>query len=589
MDVVEKIKEFINKEADARVLKQKELMGLPLKTRVAKGDAISNLEEVDLYSVIKKGTNEYHHKVLAWNTNNSKFKAGDYVKIHKGELNDENNVYEGSIVFEGPNFFVIERGFAGKSFKKENGVIWTMEKDNPDLRHFFIDAMDSLPYNKQKNKIVEIIKGNIAPEYDIKEIKKAINLSNVSFNRMQKKAFISAYAAKNYSLIQGPPGTGKTWVLAHIALAFAKIGQKVLITSLTHKAVNNALLKIREVSDFQNIMKIGQSFHQDNLEEKDIKCFESFDESQSNRSEEEGIIIGGSTYALYTRRLKSLKFDTIIFDEASQMTISHTVAAMLKGEKYIFIGDHKQMPPIFNAKHTLKLLSKSLFENLIEKKEHSTMLDITYRMNNKLNSFPSEAFYNGLLKTNSSNATKYFKIKNKIPDDINQILDPNKPNVTLKINHHDNKMQSNEEAYIITILIISLLNVGVEAKNIAVLVPYRAQARLIKQYLHNEHLKNYSVQISELIVDTVERMQGQERDIIFISMAASDHQFINENVEFLFNPNRFNVSITRAKYKRIFICSYNLLDAKSDNYQVDIDRFNQLFKQSHSLKMEIQK
>lgn len=589
MDIITKIKDFINIEAEARVLKQKELLKQSLKTRIAKGEALIDLEEIKLQRVFKGKVRDYDYKVLAWDTNNSKFKVGDYVKIHKGDFNDEDNLYEGIINFEGFNYFVIGRSTTGKPFKNEIGATWIMDRDSPDLRHFFIEAMNSLMYLKRKKEIIDIIKGNTNPEYSRNEIKKAILLSKgISFNRMQKKAFIRAYATKNFALIQGPPGTGKTWLLAHIALKLAESGQKVLITSLTHKAINNALLKVREISDYQNIIKVGQAFHQENLLDNNIKCLESFDRKgqlEVEMSGEKGLIIGGTTYALFTR-MKAMMFDTILFDEASQLTIAHSVATMMKGEKYIFIGDHKQMPPIFNAHHSDELLSKSLFENLMKLSRNSTMLNITYRMNNELSSFVSETFYNGILVSDKSIRNKCFELKEEITGEVYNVINPNKSNVVLKIQHQGNKMESIEEANVIIYLVVLLIKVGVAAKDIGIIVPYRAQARLIKKQMHIDNPANtLSKSLSEVVVDTVERMQGQEKDIVFISMAASDRTFIDENAEFLFNPNRFNVSISRAKFKQFLVCSSNLLNAKSEKYQHHIDNFNKLDEQSYSLEM----
>jgi DNA replication ATP-dependent helicase Dna2 len=350
---------------------------------------------------------------------------------------------------------------------------------------------------------------------------------------------------------------------------------------------------VREISDYQNIIKVGQSFHTENLLDNNIRCLETFD--RNDQFEEEmsgvkGLIIGGSTYALHTRRMKSMTFDTILFDEASQLTIAHSVATMMKAEKYIFIGDHKQMPPIFNASHSDELLSKSLFENLIKIGSNSTMLDITYRMNEKRNRFISETFYNGVLKTAPSIKNLCLKLKYEIPGEVFNIINPQEPNIALLIEHQGNKMESKEEAFIITYLVVLLIKAGVAAKDIGIIVPYRAQARLIKKSLQIDDPTNtLSKPLSEVVIDTVERMQGQEKDVIFISTAASDREFIDENTEFLFNPNRFNVSISRAKFKQFLICSSNLLSTESKEFQAQINSFKKLAKQSYGQSLKVNK
>ena len=86
-----------------------------------------------------------------------------------------------------------------------------------------------------------------------------------------------------------------------------------------------------------------------------------------------------------------MDWDVIIFDEAGQLSIPLAIAAMVKGSKFIFIGDHKQLPPIIAENHTDVVFQKSIFEHLHQ--FHSgIMLDITYRMNKWINEFPRNNF-----------------------------------------------------------------------------------------------------------------------------------------------------------------------------------------------------
>jgi DNA replication ATP-dependent helicase Dna2 len=92
-----------------------------------------------------------------------------------------------------------------------------------------------------------------------------------------------------------------------------------------------------------------------------------------------------------------MDWDVIIFDEAGQLSIPLAIAAMVKGSKFIFIGDHKQLPPIIAENHTDVVFQKSIFEHL-HQFHPGIMLDITYRMNKWINEFPSKQFYNSRLK-----------------------------------------------------------------------------------------------------------------------------------------------------------------------------------------------
>lgn len=94
---------------------------------------------------------------------------------------------------------------------------------------------------------------------------------------------------------------------------------------------------------------------------------------------------------------------------------------------------------------------------------------------------------------------------------------------------------------------------------IAVVVPFRRQARLIRRNLRQR--KHLHSAIANLVIDTVERMQGQERELIIVGLTASDPLFIHTMEAFLFQPNRLNVAVTRAKSKLIIIGSRSLIDA----------------------------
>ncbi|MCX7856012.1 MAG: AAA domain-containing protein, partial [Anaerolineae bacterium] len=158
----------------------------------------------------------------------------------------------------------------------------------------------------------------------------------------QCEAFARAYATENYYLIQGPPGTGKTWVLAHLAKALAAEGQRVLITAFTHRAINNALRKVAQAG-WPHVCKVGQAHYADDLcrDGVQIPNFERFDQSPYTRVTG-GYIVGATCFAVRTSRLRDYPFDTVIFDEAGQVTLPVAIAGMLSGQRYIFIGDHKQ-------------------------------------------------------------------------------------------------------------------------------------------------------------------------------------------------------------------------------------------------------
>jgi DNA replication ATP-dependent helicase Dna2 len=113
-------------------------------------------------------------------------------------------------------------------------------------------------------------------------------------------------------------------------------------------------------------------------------------------------------------------------------------------------------------------------------------------------------------------------------------------------------------------LVLSLLIRGMTPDEIGVVVPYRAQSRLIRSLVR----RNIGEEVlRELVVDTVERMQGQEREVVLVSFATASPKFAAQVADFLFQPQRLNVAVTRPRTKLILVGSHHLLDA--DQYDTD--------------------
>jgi DNA replication ATP-dependent helicase Dna2 len=143
-------------------------------------------------------------------------------------------------------------------------------------------------------------------------------------------------------LIKGPPGTGKTLVLAHLARLLAEDGRRVLVTGLTHRAIQNALNKVCVVDNQVPVCKIGNYQHAGDL---NVPNFDYFGQS-SFGDLDGGYIIGATPFACRSNRLANVEFDVVIFDEASQVTFPLAIMGMLAADKYIFIGDDNQLPPV---------------------------------------------------------------------------------------------------------------------------------------------------------------------------------------------------------------------------------------------------
>ena len=128
-------------------------------------------------------------------------------------------------------------------------------------------------------------------------------------------------------------------------------------------------------------------------------------------------------------------------------------------------------------------------------------------------------------------------------------------------------MRSIEEATLTAFLVKDMIAGGIKPEEIAVIAPYRAQGREIREQIRK--ISNGQRWLDDILVDTVERIQGQERDVIIISLTTSDPLHAGNRAEFYFQLNRLNVALTRARKKRIVIGSSKLFNAQTGNEILD--------------------
>jgi len=377
-------------------------------------------------------------------------------------------------------------------------------------------------------------------------------LSDSGLNESQVEAVAMSYATDLLHLIQGPPGTGKTLMLAHLARLLVGDGRRVFVTALTHHAIHNALNKIPQVDDDIPVCKIGEERLAGDLQ---VPNFDQFSFSKFGEING-GYVIGATPFALQSSRLANVEFDVVLFDEASQIKLPLAIMGMLAGIKYSFIGDENQLPPVV-AFSTEEAAQTSIFAYLAGR-GNETMLNITYRLNDILTDWPNRTFYRNELRSSDEAAARRLNLSPEAtPWDF--VLAPESPAVFLDLCHQNTTIRSRIEAEVVVELILSLLMREVLPEEIGVVVPYRAQSRLIRSLLRRNLMDDEITQ--KLVVDTVERMQGQERDVVLVSFATASPKFAAQVADFLFQPQRLNVAVTRPRTKLILVGSYHMLDA----------------------------
>lgn len=364
--------------------------------------------------------------------------------------------------------------------------------------------------------------------------------------------------------VQGPPGTGKTDVLGVLARTFAKRRKNVVVIAKTHHAVNNALNKIRKMCAEAPISKIGSKLKSDDVDnsiciyEKYLKYQTAYKKRPAYRGRIADVVGMTLQSAIINLGLLHTSFrPSIIFvDEASQLTLAEaSVLGVFGASSIVFFGDDKQMPPIFHEKQQSDELSVSIFSHIIHLyPSFEGKLRVTYRMNEDITQCVSSNFYEPFgEKIIASDFSKNRSLQIQGPNldqRIKKLLSSDSSIETIDVSTTHTWEDSNpEEADFIANLVEHALSLGIDAKDIAVVTPFRRQVLAIRTSLRSKLNSDIP------LVDTVERLQGQDVDLVILSFSVTDYEFYRQAMNFLLNRNRLNVMISRAKKKVVIVKS----------------------------------
>ena len=559
------ISNFFNLEAEAAKKSWEATMKLPLKDRIRKRKAIQN---VFLDKGYRDMSSENHILLKVTVTANlADFKEGEGLILHKEEndaIGFECTLYE----FEGEDTIILDV-FPPKmpsNLEEYYDRPLFLDKAHLDLRPWVYDPfVCSLPLLDEDFWNTLLI--NSIPSPTIEDIDKCkdeldetIDTFELKLLPNQREAVLNSMSAKDYYLIQGPPGTGKSFVLSLIIFEeIAYFHHKVIVIGPNHMAINNTLIQVlKQFPGYSSfLLKVGQLYHAPKLKVEfqgmDCQIFNALFIMQNYIPEfnmaEEGWVVGLTPHSLYSSRARGLKCDTLIIDEAGQMTIPLALMGMVKANKVILAGDHKQLPPIITSEEMPDYMKKSAFEALM-KDDNYTLLDTSFRMCEPLCEFVSDVFYDGKVKPYKQG----FR-------DLVICNDPlysfDKPIIIHNIDD-DGMQASDKEADYIVNTIVEFLKKGVPSNEIAVLAPFRAQAAAVRRGIRrNEEMSDEDKK--NLVADTVDKMQGQEREVIIYSFTAGDSDYITEMADFLYKPNKLNVAFSRAKSKLIIVGNFDII------------------------------
>ena len=348
---------------------------------------------------------------------------------------------------------------------------------------------------------------------------------------------------RSYCFIQGPPGSGKSTIGSEVICDLLAAGKRVAVTSLGHKGIHNLLGKVEECmaargltfrGGYKHSKKNAGSEYRSPLAASFIESVDSNDPFDAGNYQ----LVGGTAW-LCARKELGTQFDYLFIDEAGQVSLADALATSLCARNVVLLGDPSQLAQVSQGCHPLhaddSVLQHLLGEASTVPKERGIFLDRSYRMQPAICEFVSDAMYEGRLQPGESTDGHCISMAG---GDVAGLY-------WLPIEHAGNGSSSIEEANAIVAAIARLRETGkvvdsrTGIRDAIVVTPYNAQRRTILDRLLDAGL--------DVEVGTVDKFQGQEAAVVFYSMATSSGEDVPRNVEFLFERNRFNVAISRAR------------------------------------------
>ncbi len=366
----------------------------------------------------------------------------------------------------------------------------------------------------------------------------------------------------SYLFIQGPPGAGKTYTGSHVIVDLMQRGFKVGISSNSHKAINNLLAGVEKVAQQKGFSfsggkkctagnpatEFGGQFIEDVYNNEDI---------WGNLEDEFGFKLVAGTAWLFADADMDQQLDYIFVDEAGQVAVANLVAMGTSAKNIVLLGDQMQLGQPIQGVHPGRSGESSL-EYLLNgmatiPPERGIFLATTWRMHPDVCRFISDAVYDGRLVAEPGNAAQGLILDAA----AHPALKPTGISY-VPVTHDACSQRSQEEAQVVLELVTSLLTQHYRDKkgvahsltldDILVVAPYNMQVNLLTKVLPEGAR-----------VGTVDKFQGQEAEVVIVSMATSNGDYLPRDIGFLYSKNRLNVAISRAKCLAVFVSNPALM------------------------------
>ena len=349
----------------------------------------------------------------------------------------------------------------------------------------------------------------------------------------------------SYLAVHGPPGTGKTFTAAAvIARLITENHWRIGVVAQSHAVVENLFRDVIAAGVDPSLVakkKHGADASWQEIDEKEYPGFVA---------DHDGCVIGGTAWDFANAgRVPRGSLDLLVVEEAGQYSLANTIAVASAAKNVLLLGDPQQLPQVSQGTHP-EPVDTSALGWLIDGRhtlpaELGYFLDRSYRMHPDVCAAVSRLSYDDRLQS---------------VDELTgaRRLDGQQPGVrVLTVDHDGNSTDSPEEADAIVAEIEKLIGAAwsdergprtVEQDDILVVTPYNAQVVLLRDRLDAAGLESVRA-------GTVDKFQGQQAPVVFVSMTASSIDDVPRGIAFLLNRNRLNVAVSRAKYLSVIVRS----------------------------------
>lgn len=411
-----------------------------------------------------------------------------------------------------------------------------------------------------------------------------------NLNESQNEALQNILEAEDLSIVHGPPGTGKTTTLVasivevlkedkqvmvcapsnaatdYLAASLHKKGLRVVrIGNLAKVETDNTSLTLdvllQQERDFKQIKelkkraselrKVGGKYKRNFGREESEQRKLIFKEARNLNTEarelenylvqkvlDEAQVIACTLIGSTTDYLGDRKFRTVIIDEAGQGIEPAVWVPILRAERVVMAGDPYQLPPTVKSQEAARQgLAVTLLEKTIKRHERVSLLRTQYRMNEQIMQFSNQQFYDGKLLAHESVAQHHLAFS---PAAV-EFVDTAGCGFEEQPGEGSESLCNPEEVTIVRKHFDALKEAGLQNESVGIISPYRAQVELLQTEFSAD---------KKVVVNTIDSFQGQERDIIYISLVRSNAEGV---IGFLKDYRRMNVAMTRARKKLIII------------------------------------